>query len=58
VVSPRNLNLPFWLFNFEEITDVFYRRRPGVDEEIDALADLIPLAKSRYRRSRNGRAAC
>jgi DNA helicase HerA-like ATPase len=48
VVSPRNLNLPFWLFNFEEITDVFYRRRPGVDEEIDALADLIPLAKSRY----------
>ena len=48
VVSPRNLNLPFWLFNFEEITDVFYRRRPGVDEEIDALAELIPLAKARY----------
>lgn len=48
VVSPRSLNLPFWLFNFEEITDVIYRRRPGVDEEIDALADLIPLAKARY----------
>ena len=48
VVSPRNLNLPFWLFNFEEITDVFYRRRPGVDEEVDALADLIPMAKARY----------
>jgi DNA helicase HerA-like ATPase len=48
VVSPRNLNLPFWLFNFEEITDVFYRRRPGVEDEIDALAELIPLAKARY----------
>jgi DNA helicase HerA-like ATPase len=48
IVSPRNLNLPFWLFNFEEITDVIYRRRPGVDEEVDALADLIPLAKARY----------
>jgi DNA helicase HerA-like ATPase len=53
VVSPRNLNLPFWLFNFEEITDVFYRRRPGVEEEIDALADLIRWRSPRIRRSRN-----
>jgi DNA helicase HerA-like ATPase len=48
IVSPSNLQLPFWLFNFEEITDVIYRRRPGVEEEVDALADLIPLAKARY----------
>ena len=48
VMSPRNLNLPFWLFNFEEITDVIYRRRPGVPEELDVLADLIPMAKARY----------
>ena len=48
VVSPRTLSLPFWLFNFEEIVDVIYRRRPGVTEEIDALSDLIPLAKARY----------
>lgn len=47
-VSPNNLNLPFWLFNFEEITDVIYRRRPGVEEEIDALSELIPLAKARH----------
>jgi DNA helicase HerA-like ATPase len=47
-VSPSNLNLPYWLFNFEEITDVIYRRRPGVDEEVDALAELIPLAKARH----------
>lgn len=48
IMSPNNLNLPFWLFNFEEIVDVIYRRRPGVGEEIDTLADLIPLAKGRY----------
>ncbi len=48
VISPRTLSLPFWLFNFEEIVDVIYRRRPGVAEEIDALADYIPLAKARY----------
>lgn len=48
IVSPKNLQLPFWLFNFEEITDVIYRRRPGVEEELDALADLIPMAKARY----------
>ncbi|WP_161139966.1 ATP-binding protein [Propylenella binzhouense] len=48
LISPRNLNLPYWLFNFEEFTDVIYRRRPGVPEELDALADFIPLAKARY----------
>jgi DNA helicase HerA-like ATPase len=48
IISPNNLNLPFWLFNFEEIIDVIYRRRPGVAEEVDALADLIPIAKARY----------
>jgi DNA helicase HerA-like ATPase len=47
-VSPSDLNLPYWLFNFEEITDVIYRRRPGVEEEVDALAELIPLAKARH----------
>jgi len=48
VVSPRTLSLPFWLFSFEEFVDVIYRRRPGVAEEVDLLADLIPIAKARY----------
>jgi hypothetical protein len=48
VISPRNLNLPFWLFNFEEFIDVIYRRRPGVEEETTMLAELIPLAKAKY----------
>jgi DNA helicase HerA-like ATPase len=48
IVSPRTLSLPFWLFNFEELIDVIYRRRPGVTEEIDVLADMIPVAKARF----------
>ena len=48
VLNPRNLRLPFWLFNFEEISDVFFGGRPGVDEEIEILAEAIPAAKSAY----------
>jgi DNA helicase HerA-like ATPase len=48
VLNPRNLKLPFWLFNFEETIDVFFGGRPGVDEEIAVLAELIPQAKSNY----------
>jgi uncharacterized protein len=47
-LSPRNIKLPFWLFNFEEIVDVFFGARPGLDEEIDLLAEAIPLAKASY----------
>ncbi|HKA73922.1 MAG TPA: ATP-binding protein [Xanthobacteraceae bacterium] len=46
VLNPRNLKLPFWLFNFEEIIDVFFRGRPGVEEEVAILADAIPMAKA------------
>ena len=46
ITNPRNLKLPFWFFNFEEIVDVFFGGRLGVDEEIDILAELIPLAKA------------
>jgi DNA helicase HerA-like ATPase len=48
VVSPKNLMLPFWLFNFEEIVDVFFRGRPGVEEEMEILQELIPLAKAQF----------
>ena len=48
VISPRNLKLPFWLFNFEEFVDVIYGGRPAVAEEVEILAELIPIAKSTY----------
>jgi DNA helicase HerA-like ATPase len=47
-LSPRNMKLPFWLFNFEEIVDIFFGARPGLDEEVDLLAEIIPHAKANY----------
>jgi DNA helicase HerA-like ATPase len=48
MLNPNNMRLPFWLLNFDEIVDVFFGGRPGVDEEIDILSEVIPLAKSSY----------
>ena len=56
VLNPRNLRLPFWLFNFEETVDAFFGGRPGVDEEVEILSEVIPLAKAAYLQYRNGAA--
>jgi DNA helicase HerA-like ATPase len=54
VVNPRNLELPFWLFNFEEIVDVFFRGRPGIEEETEILSEAIPTAKAQYASNSRG----
>jgi DNA helicase HerA-like ATPase len=48
VLNPRNLKLPFWLFNFEETCDVIFGGRAGSDEETVILSEVIPIAKSMY----------
>src|SRR6202048_438211 len=53
VLNPRNLKLPFWLFNFEEVVDVLFGGRPGVPEELDILAEVIPVAKGIYTQHQN-----
>jgi DNA helicase HerA-like ATPase len=53
VVNPNNLKLPFWLFNFEEIVDVIFAGRLGVEEEIEILSEVIPLAKANYTQYRS-----
>jgi DNA helicase HerA-like ATPase len=53
VLNPRNLRLPFWLFNFEETIDAFFGGRPGVEEEVEILSEVIPLAKGAYLQYRN-----
>jgi uncharacterized protein len=53
VVNPANLKLPFWLFTFEELLEVIFPGRPGSDDEIEILAELIPLAKVLYHQSRD-----
>ena len=54
VLNPRNLRLPFWLFNFEETVDAFFGGRPGVEEEVEILSEVIPLAKAAYLQYRAG----
>jgi DNA helicase HerA-like ATPase len=52
VVSVAQLKLPFWLFNFEEFVDALYYGRPGVEEEVEILAEQIPIAKGLYQSQR------
>ncbi len=48
VLSPANVRLPFWLFNFEEAVEAFLGGRAATDEEREILSDIIPLAKAAY----------
>jgi len=53
VISPRNMQLPYWLLTFEEIVEVLV----GDGEHktaADVLQELIPVAKTRYANSRSG----
>lgn len=48
VISPSNMNLPFWLLNFEEIVEILIGQQPNREPDIEVLRELIPLAKLRY----------
>lgn len=52
VINPANLRLPFWLFNFEEVVDVIFGGRPGSQEEVEILSEVIPFAKASYTQYR------
>ncbi|MDF1635225.1 DUF87 domain-containing protein [Mycoplana sp. MJR14] len=51
VIETDTLDLPFWLFRLEEFSEVIFRGRPAVPEELDVLRDLIPEAKKAFRGS-------
>ena len=51
VFGPDNLNLPFWLFNFEELVQIVFGPRAGAEREVGLLAELIPLAKTEFARA-------
>jgi uncharacterized protein len=53
IISPRNMQLPFWLLNFEEIVEVLIGDMER-KAEIEVLQELIPIAKSRYSSGRTG----
>ena len=52
MLGPENLKLPFWLFNFDEIVQIIFGTRGRADLETGLLAELIPLAKTEYARTR------
>ncbi len=48
VIQPDNMNLPFWLLNFEEIVEILIGHHANRETDIEILRELIPLAKLRY----------
>ena len=54
VISPRNMQLPFWLLTFDEIVEVLIGDTNGRKSEVEILAELIPLCKSRYAQNNSG----
>ncbi|MGE0698365.1 MAG: ATP-binding protein, partial [Hyphomicrobiaceae bacterium] len=52
VVSPRNMQLPFWLLTFEELVEVVIGDPTDRKQEIEMLQELIPIAKARYSTGR------
>lgn len=48
-ITSDSLDLPFWLLNLEEFQQVIFRGREGSEEEIDALREFIPRAKTLYK---------
>ncbi|MGO4840154.1 DUF87 domain-containing protein, partial [Rhizobiaceae sp. 2RAB30] len=46
--------VPFWLFRLEELSEVLFRGREAVAEEVDLLRDLIPIAKNHDRSPNSG----
>jgi DNA helicase HerA-like ATPase len=54
VIDTDTLDLPFWLMRLEEFSEVVFRGRPAIAEELDILRDLIPEAKRAFRGSDSG----
>jgi hypothetical protein len=48
VLNSDNLELPYWMFKFEEIADIIYSGRKANSDELDALFDVIKTAKAQY----------
>ncbi|MEM9706403.1 MAG: DUF87 domain-containing protein, partial [Pseudomonadota bacterium] len=45
VFNVENLSLPYWMMSFDELVEVLFPGRNGVDQEIAILAELIPQAR-------------
>jgi DNA helicase HerA-like ATPase len=48
-VDSQTLELPFWVFRFEEFADIVFRGRPPLEDEAEILREVIGVARARYR---------
>jgi DNA helicase HerA-like ATPase len=48
LLDADNLELPYWMFRFEELVDVVYSGRKPNSDESDALYEVIRTAKQRF----------
>lgn len=48
-IDASTVDLPFWLFRFEEFADIVFRGRPPLEDETEILREVIAVARSRYR---------
>ena len=48
VLHSDNLELPYWMFRFDEILDIIYGGRKANPEETEALYEVIRAAKARF----------
>jgi DNA helicase HerA-like ATPase len=49
LITPENMNLPFWLLNFDEVVELVIGGQTGREADIEILRELIPIAKGRYQ---------
>ncbi|WP_293327801.1 DUF87 domain-containing protein [Parvibaculum sp.] len=57
LINARNLNLPFWLLNFQELTAALVSHDGHYDAEVEILSDAVLYAKRRFHDASSGRAA-
>jgi DNA helicase HerA-like ATPase len=55
LLDTNNLQLPFWLLNFQELTAALVSTEDTRDAEIEILSDAVLAAKRRYSEAQAGR---
>ncbi|MGX1790925.1 ATP-binding protein [Bosea sp. NPDC055332] len=48
-IDASTLDLPFWIFRFEEFADIVFRGRPPLEDEAEILRETVAVARARYR---------
>ena len=49
IIDSDNLELPIWMFRFDELADVIFSGRPPHPDERDALYEVIQTAKTNFQ---------